>query len=307
MASMRDIKLKIKSIKNTQQITKAMNLVSAAKLQRARQKLDVTAPFSAAMQGMMGNIVNSAGKDVSHRYFRERNVNMATTIVIAADRGLCGGYNVNICKLAHGDIPDRPNRNFMTVGLRARDFLKRRRCDVIDTVTGITEAPAYEDALAIGEKIFSMFDKKETDEVWLAYTHFKSIISHEPKMVRLLPVNIEDFRKPDEKADEKINEKANVKDDEKAAHHAQRSVMRIDPSEDEVLDMLIPKYINTVIYWALVEAAACQEGARMTAMDSATDNAQEMIEKYTVGYNRARQGAITQEITEIVSGANALE
>jgi F-type H+-transporting ATPase subunit gamma len=288
---MRDIKQRIKSVTNTKQITKAMNLVSAAKLQKAKQKLQQARPYYKATEQTVGEMVSRKGAD--HRYIKNRPVKMSTTIVIAGDRGLCGGYNTNICKLARETNREKPNHNYLLIGTKARDFFKKRNKTIINTYKGISENPFFSDAGDIGDLILHLFNKGETDEVYLAYTEFGTVLSHTPKIIKILPLNAGDFEKE--------------KDPALKGVAVNESVMTYEPDEETVLDYIIPKYINTIIYGALCESAACQGGARMTAMDSASENAQEMIDNYKNEFNRARQGAITQEITEIVSGANALK
>lgn len=284
MASMRDIKRRIKSVNSTQQITKAMNLVASSKLQKARQRLDDTREFFEATREAIGKVMN-ASQGITNVYFREGEGDKSLVIVIAGDRGLCGGYNSNVCKEAFNVLKEKDNSTLITIGNKSREYFKRRNFNISQSYTGISESPDYEDAKKIGQRALDMFLNGEVKEIYLAYTQFKSTLSHEPVAVKLLPVDAEAF---------KVEEKSN-------------SLNLYEPSEEEVLDYIIPKYVTTHIYGSLVESSACELGARMTAMDSATENADEMIGNLTLLYNRARQGAITQEITEIVSGANALE
>ncbi|MDR0957620.1 MAG: ATP synthase F1 subunit gamma [Clostridiales bacterium] len=288
MASMRDLRIRIKSVKSTQQITKAMNLVAASKLQRAKQKALSTRPYFNAVSDVLRDLALKSGS-ANNQFLKERPVNSSLLIVIAGDKGLCGGYNTNVCRAGREFFRKKKEQKYLTVGNRARDFFRRRKKNIIESYTGISENPFYEDAAKLGERAFEMFKKGEVDEVYIAYTEFNSVLTHTPKVKRVLPIDPGKIEGGDENSGKAV------------------SIMRYDPGEDEVLAYIIPKYINNVIYGAMCESAACQLGARMTAMDSATKNASEMIEKYTTQYNRARQGAITQEITEIVSGANALE
>lgn len=285
MASMRDIKSRIKSVGNTQQITKAMNLVSASKLQKAKIRLNDTRPFFNETKRVIATIVNSS-KNIKHRFLESRDVKNIAVIIISSDRGLCGGYNANINKEV-SQLINNKSEKLITVGSKSRDYFKRRNKSIIKSYTGISEKPTYEDAKNISVLITDMFAKGEVDEIYLAYTEFKSTISHEPKITKLLPLDAKEFT---------------VDEGDVGFFN-----MMYEPNEDSVLDYVIPKYINTVIFGAMTESSACEQGARMTSMDSATENASEMIDTLTLKYNRARQGAITQEITEIVSGANALE
>ena len=287
MASMRDVKRRIKSVNSTKQITKAMNLVSAAKLQRARKKLDSTRPFFYETKRVIGNIVKNS-KGISHPYLDQREVKSTLIILISGDRGLCGGYNANVSKEAFALFNEKKNVTMITSGSKGADFFKKHNVTIKKSYEGISEKPMYEDAVDIGRIALDMYSKGEVDEVYLTYTEFKSTISHEPKSIKILPVDTSGFA------------------DDSSAEPSQ-TLMTYEPSEEEVLDIIIPKYINTTIFGALVEAGACEQGAIMTAMDSATENASEMIHDLSLLYNRARQGAITQEITEIVGGANALD
>ncbi len=285
MASTRAIKGRIKSVKSTQQITKAMNLVAASKLQRAKSRMADTKPFFNETRRVISSIVTNS-KGISHPYLAEREVKNTAIIVITGDRGLCGGYNNNVSKEAFKVVNEKKQAQLITIGNKAKDYFKRRNKTIVRSYSGISEKPFYEDAAEIGRFVLDLFIKGEIDEVYLAYTEFISTISYQPKVIKILPVDTSDFP---------VNEDKNL------------TIMSYEPDEESVLDLVIPKYLNTVIFGALVESAACEQGARMTSMDSATENAEEMINKLTLKFNRLRQGVITQEINEIVSGANALE
>ncbi len=287
MPSMRHIKQRIRSVKSTQQITNAMKLVAASKLQKAKQSLEATRPFFGELQRVIGEIVGSSS-GLNHPLLTKRSeVKNTLVIVITSDRGLCGGYNANICKEALSVVNKANGASLYIVGNKGRDYFVRRKKNIFKVVNGLSENPFYEDAAAIGRAALDMFVKGEVDEVYLAYTEFKSTITHDPKVARILPLDASDF--------------------EGAKHESGegKAVMGYEPDEDVVLTSVIPWYIESRIFSALVESTACEQGARMTSMDSATENAEEMISTLTLVYNRARQGAITQEITEIVAGANA--
>ena len=285
MASMRDIKRRIKSVSSTQQITKAMNLVASSKLSKAKGRFMETQPFFKHTRRAIGNIVKGNGV-TTHRYLAERSVKKTCVMVITGDRGLCGGYNVNVCKAALREAGSKDTA-YITIGGKGRDYLKHRNKELAFCFRGISEKPQYDDARHIGEKVLKMYDSGEIDEVYLAYTEFISTISNEPKVIKLLPLNADEFESNGKEKD--------------------LTLTIYEPGEEEVLDYIIPKYLNTVLYGAMVESAACELSSRMTAMDSATENASEMIDDLNLLYNRVRQGAITQEITEIVGGSNALE
>jgi len=295
MASMRDIKQRISSVKNTQQITKAMNLVSASKLQKAKTRMENTRPFYDATKTTVAGILNF-NNDVSHPYFEARDVKKSLAIAISADIGLCGGYNSNACNMGAKVVRESATpMSLITVGSKARDYFKRRKFDVIESFTHISDKPYFKGASKLGELVLSLYDSGEYDEVYIVYTHYHSTISHEPKAMRVLPVDTSLFSKSEEV---ELSDYSSI---------TIEPMMSYEPNVEETLNAVIPQYVNTVIYGALLESATCEQGARMTAMDAATKNAGEMIDKLTISYNRARQAAITQEIAEIVGGANALQ
>lgn len=283
MASVRDLESRINSVSSTKQITKAMNLVAASKLQRAKARQSSTRPFFEETQRVIASVVNNS-KGITHPYLVQRDGKNIAVIIVTSDRGLCGGYNANVSKEVLNFINEKGSEKMVVVGNKGRDYFKRRNKNIVSSVSGISEKPTYEDAARIGKTILDMYVNEEVDEVYIGYTEFISTISHEPKITKLLPVDTSEFE-----------------------GKASNSLMRYEPNEEEILSYIVPRYVNTIIYGALVESAACEQGARMTSMDNATENADEMISTLTLKKNRARQGAITQEITEIVSGASALE
>ncbi len=287
MASMRNIKRRIRSVASTQQITKAMNLVAASKLQKAKQKLERTRPFYTETRNVIQSIISSS-KGLKNPYLVQREVKSTAYIVMTGDRGLCGGYNTNVSKLAYTMMKGKPNEKVIAIGVKARDFFRRRKKNIHKLYVGMSEKPFYEDAKEIGRLVFELYDSGQVDEVYLVYTEFKSTISHEPKAMKLLPIDPEEILAGSDSA-------------------GSAQLMNYEPDEDTLLSYMVPKYVDTLIFGAMVESSACEQGARMTSMDSATKNSSDLIEKYTLQYNRARQGAITQEINEIVSGANALQ
>lgn len=287
MASMRDIKRRIKSVNSTQQITKAMNLVASSKLNRAKGRFNDTKPYFEATKKVIAQVVKGS-KGVSSPFMQERNdLSKTLLIVVSGDKGLCGGYNSNVCKYAMDIIKDKKDATVITVGNKARDFFRHKNIEIAESFRDISENPTYADAYILGAKAIDMYNKGEADEVYVVYTEFITTLTNEPKAIKLLPLDPKDFETDDE------------------SHSATLTIY--EPDEEAVLNYVIPKYVNTVIYGGMVESAVCELSSRMTAMDSATENASEMIENLNLVYNRVRQGAITQEITEIVSGSNALE
>lgn len=283
-AGMRDIKRRIKSVSNTKQITKAMELVSSAKLRRTREKLEKTRPYYNTIVRSINDILASTS-GIKHPFLEKREVKKAAYIVITADRGLCGGYNNNVIKLTEENIKNKENAVIIAVGQKGRDFFRRRRYNLAGEFIHISENPQYSHAREIGNIVIDLYKKKEIDEVNVVYTQFESTISQVTKIMKLLPA-------------ENVVEKEGRK---------KTTLVEYEPSPEEVLDYLIPKYIHSVIYGAMIEASASEQAARRNAMESATDNAEEMIEDLKLSYNRARQASITQEIAEIVGGAEALK
>lgn len=289
MASMRDIKRRRGSIQSTQQITKAMKLVSTVKLQRAKQNADRSKNYFHCMYDTVNSILRRT-KNLDHKYLKSGESGKKAVIVITSNRGLAGGYNSNVIKLiTNGELAGE-DLAIYAIGKKGREALQRRyeiRADYSD----IIEEPAYADAMAISRELLEGFSKGEISEIYLAYTGFKNTVVHVPALLKLLPVEI------GEEAADGQNEAAENKD---------KAPMNFEPEDEEALNLLIPKYITSLIYGGMIEAVASENGARMQAMDSATSNAEEMIDNLTLLYNRARQGSITQELTEIIAGANAI-
>jgi F-type H+-transporting ATPase subunit gamma len=282
---MNDIKRRIKSVTSTRQITKAMELVSTAKLKRARTKLDASKPyFNRILKSITEIMSNTNG--IRHPFIDSREVNNSLYIVITGDRGLAGGYNSNICKLVEHSVDDKSSVKLITIGSKGRDYFKARGYDVIDSYIGVSETPSLEVAQDISKMAVKMYCDKEIDEIKVIYTEFISTISYEPKALTLLPVILEDN-------EEELEEDKDL------------VIFRYEPSAEAVFEYLVPKYVNSLIYGACVESSASESGSRRVAMESATDNAEEMIDDLQLIYNRVRQAAITQEISEIVAGANA--
>lgn len=281
MASMQSIKRRIKSVNGTRQITRAMNLVASSKLSKAKESYESSKPFFESITKVISSIV----KDADSVFTQKREVKNTGVIVITGDRGLCGGYNINVCKRAL-ELEEKGSTVYFAVGSRGYDYLSHKSCNFSDVYTGISENPDYENAREIGERVTEMFVNNQLDRVYIVYTEYISTISNEPRVMQLLPVLSDDFEK---------------------SESTDLTMTLYEPSEESVLAYVIPKYVNAVIYGALTESAVCELTSRMTAMDSATDNASQMLDSLNLHYNRARQGAITQELTEIVSGSNALE
>lgn len=284
MASMRDIKRRRDSIQSTGQITKAMKLVSTVKLQKAKGKAESTKPYFDLMYETVSNMLAKSG-NINHRYLKAGASSKKAIIMITGNRGLAGGYNTNITKLiTNGEIPKEDVAAY-TIGSKGRDILARKGYPIVKDYSEIVEEPMYSDAKEICEDVLKAFTEGEVGEIYLAYTSFKNTVVHEPQLIKLLPVEAE----------------------AKKGEDVDTTPMNYEPEETEALNLIIPKYMCSLIYGALIESVASENGARMQAMDNATSNAEEMISDLSLKYNRARQAAITQELTEIVAGANAIE
>ena len=282
MASMRDIKRRKSSISSTQQITKAMKLVSTVKLQKAKTRAEKTDPYCNYMYKTVSSMLAKSG-NINHPYLKAGDTEKKAVVVITSNRGLAGGYNSNIVKLITGGDFNREDLDIYAVGGKGEEALLSKGYNIVESAPEVIENPTYEDAAALCQKVLDAFSNGEVGEIYLAYTHFKNTVSQEPQLIKMLPVEID----PEEADDTGI-------------------MMNYEPNEEEALDMIIPKYVTSLFYGALVESHASENGARMQAMDSATSNAEEMISDLTLKYNRARQGSITQELTEIIAGANAI-
>ena len=289
MASIREIKRRKVSITSTQQITKAMKLVATAKLQKAKAAAVSTRPYFQTIHHTISSIL-AQSEGVSHPMLEEREGKKILYLVMTSNRGLAGGYNSNIGKLVMNHRAEnniRPeDEKVYAVGKRGAEYLRKRGANITETYHDALDDPTYDKAIELSRLILDLYMEKEIDQVYIAYTHFQSTLTQEPKLMKVMPVQPEEFDDQEEET---------------------TSVMNFEPSPEEVLNQILPKYLSSVIYGAIKESVASEHGARMTAMDSATNNANDMIDKLALQYNRARQASITQEITEIVGGAEALQ
>lgn len=285
MASMRDIQRRKSSIQSTEQITKAMKLVATVKLQKARVRAEKAKPYFSHMYETVTSMLARSG-NIDHKYLKVGESKKKAVIVITANRGLAGGYNTNVTKLLTKDQNFSAD-NVVTyiIGKKGKENLVRNGYEVKADYSEVINEPMYRDAMEIAEQVLTDFENGEFGELYIAYTKFKNTVSHIPTMLKLLPV------KP---SDEDIPKEDKL------------TLMNYEPSEETALDLIIPKYVSSLIYGALIEAVASENGARMAAMDSATSNADEMIANLSLLFNRARQSSITQELTEIIAGAEAI-
>ncbi|WP_350343524.1 ATP synthase F1 subunit gamma [Proteinivorax tanatarense] len=279
MQGIRDIKRRIKTVKNTQQITKAMEMVAASKLRKAQSLAYATRPYEKSLKELAGRVL-TAGGDVQHKLLQPSQEGKPGYILITADRGLCGGYNTNVIKKAL--TIDKDNCYMIAVGKKGKEALKRQDYNIVAEFTDIGDLPSYNQARSIFETASQLLEQGVFSELNIIYTEFINAMQQNVVLDKLIPVE---------------NNENDGKD----------NVYLYEPSAQQVLDTLIPKYLTGRIYRSLVESKASEHGARMTAMGSATDNASDMIHELTLSFNKARQASITQELIEIVSGAQALD
>lgn len=285
MASMRDIQRRKTSIQSTEQITKAMKLVATVKLQKARVRAEKAKPYFEHMYKTVTSILARSG-NIEHKFLRAGESKKKAVIVVTANRGLAGGYNNNITKLlTKDDNFSKEQVVIYNIGRKGRETLGRNGYEIKADYSDVINEPMYRDAMEIAEHILTDFENGEFGELYIAYTKFKNTVSHIPTMIKLLPV---------------------MTDEVESSQSDKMALMNYEPSEAVALDMIVPKYVSSLIYGALIEAVASENGARMAAMDSATNNADEMIAELSLMYNRARQSSITQELTEIIAGAEAI-
>lgn len=286
MPSLKDIRRRITSVKKTQQITRAMRMVAAAKLRRAQEAIESARPYAARMRDTLVEVAASQGSEHPLLAARE-TVKNVDVIVITSDRGLCGAFNSNVLKRAEQEIAARGRAAerlaIATIGRKASDFFgRRRRQQVVRSIQGIARID-YAHAKEIAEALSQRFLSGESDEVWLVHSEFFSTITQRPRVVKLLPLAPE----PSEATGDKLP-------------------FTIEPNAETLLALLVPKALEVEIFRALLDNQAGEHAARMTAMEAATRNTEDMINRLTLQYNRARQAAITKELVEIVSGAEAL-
>ena len=290
MASLKDIKKRIGTVKNTQQITKAMKMVSAAKLRRAQEAVVAARPYADKMADVLSSLALREDAD-SHHLLAERGKGKALIVLITGDRGLCGGFNTNIAKAAERFIREKgegfESYELLIVGRKGNDYLKRRAgmeiAKVHENLVG-TGQVSYPIGALLGQEVIDLYRNGDYDGVFLVYNAFQSAMTQVQTVTQLLPI-----------VPKKVEEGAQVSD------------YIYEPNATKVLEEILPKHIEVQIFRSLLESSASEHGARMTAMDSASKNASEMIGKLTLQYNRARQASITKELLEIISGAESIK
>jgi len=292
MPSLDDLKKRIKSVKSTQKITKAMKMVAAAKLRKAQESAERGRPYSQKMQNIMLNLTNSINdpQNAPKLLVGNGNDKIYLCLVLTADRGLCGGFNSNICKLAKANFKKILNEGkelkIITVGSKGLDQIKREYGKYVIKKFSFKDKKqiTFNEAEIIGNEIINLFKKDEFDKCILFYNNFKNVITQIPKAQQIIPT-----------------EKKKITEENKDTFSYE-----FEPDEDEILEDLLPKNISTQVFKAFLENAASEQGSRMTAMDNATRNAGDLVDKLTINYNRSRQASITKELIEIISGAESL-
>jgi len=289
MASLKDIRIRIESTKNTQQITKAMKLVSAAKLRKAQHNITNMRPYAVTLKQVICNI--AATQKVSHPLMTKKDkVRNVLLVVLTSDRGLCGGFNTNINKFADRYIAENKlafeKIDFIFIGKRGADYFSRKKVKGVETITKLDKDISYDFAKGVAERLISQYESGHYDEIRLIYNEFESAISQKVVCETLLPVEF----------DKSSFEGSSFAPD-----------MIFDPAPELIIEDLLKRNFNLQVYRAMSESVASEHGARMTAMENASNNARDMIAKLTLNYNKARQEKITTELIEIVSGAESLK
>ena len=291
MANLLDIRRRIKSVKNTQQITKAMKMVSAAKLKRAQNRVINARPFADKMNQVLSELAAQTSEDFHHPLLDQRGDERYLVVLVTADKGLCGAFNTNLIKAAQVFVKANPDKQieWVTVGRKGRDFYRRRDAKIATEYIGLTGKGRvdFEEALVVAHEVINRFtEDKSIDKVFLIFAEFKSVLTQRIVTEQLLPIS--------KTAETTENDAAQTKD----------YIYEQEPAE--IFSRLLPSLVETQIFRALLESIASEQGARMTAMEAASKNAGELISTLTLNMNRVRQAAITREIIEIVSGASAL-
>ncbi len=290
MASLLDMRRRIKSVKNTQQITKAMKMVAAAKLKRATDRVTASRPFAGKMSEVLGSLSGKVAGEFSHPLLDARGDEKYLVVLISADKGLAGAFNANVIKATQAFLKENAEKqaSMIAVGRKGRDFFKRREIELVDEYLGLTGSGqvVHADAVEIANKLIKTFTEDKTiDKVFVVFTEFKTVLSQKPVIQQLLPIP---------KTESEVGETAGGE-----------SEYIYEQPAAEIFGKLLPKQVEIQIYKGMLESVASEQGSRMTAMDSASKNAGELIDTLTLNMNRIRQAAITKEIIEVVSGAAA--
>lgn len=288
MGSLKEIDTRIKSTKKMKQITKAMNMVSSSKLRRAESNTKQFRPYMEKMQDAITAVAGS-DKNSRHPMLQQREVKKSAYLVITSDKGLAGAYNANVLKHLIKDIEEKhaskDDYSIVVLGQTGVDFLKNKGYDIHDSLIDVPDQPSFKEVQAIAKKAIDLYSEEEVDEVKIYFSHFVSVLENTPSTKTVLPLSPEDS----------------------SLGHGQLSSYEFEPDKEAILSVILPQYVESLIYGTILDAKASEHATRMTAMKNASDNASEIIDDLSIQYNRARQAAITQQITEIVGGSVALE
>ncbi|MGS5041943.1 ATP synthase F1 subunit gamma [Staphylococcus saprophyticus] len=288
MGSLKEIDTRIKSTKKMKQITKAMNMVSSSKLRRAESNAKQFRPYMEKMQDAITAVAGS-DKNSRHPMLQQREVKKSAYLVITSDKGLAGAYNANVLKHLIKDIEEKhaskDDYSIVVLGQTGVDFLKNKGYDIHDSLIDVPDQPSFKEVQAIAKKAIGLYSEGEVDEVKIYFSHFVSVLENTPSTKTVLPLSPKDS----------------------SLGHGQMSSYEFEPDKEAILSVILPQYVESLIYGTILDAKASEHATRMTAMKNASDNASEIIDDLSIQYNRARQAAITQQITEIVGGSVALE
>ena len=283
MPSLQDIRRRIRGVRNTAQITKAMELVAASRMRRAQQRVTAARPYADTMRTFIGELASVAAgapSDELHPLLEQREVDTVGIIVLTADRGLCGALNANVIRRASELILEQTHAvELMTIGRKGQDFMARRGYKIFATITGLGDRPTYEQVIPIARNVMESFMERRMDECYIVYPEFISTLTQRPKVQKILPI-VSTTEGPTKPVD-----------------------YLFEPDPKSILDELLPRYVEVLIYQAILEAQASEQSARMVAMRNANQNAQDLIKDLTLVYNKTRQAAITREVIEIASAA----
>lgn len=281
MASILDIRRRIRGISNMEKITKAMKMVAAARLRKCQERVVAARPYTRQMHEILARLAQNK-EEATHPLLEKRTVQTVGYVVITSDRGLCGGYNANIIRMTKNMLAKEEHEaKLVVVGRKGRDSFRHGKVEMLSEFVGIGDFPSYSLAKEIAQQVINAYTEGIFDEVYLVYNEFISAINQQPKQIKILPV-------------------------EQPEGQSGKDYI-FEPSSEEILNTLLPKYVETAVFRTLLEGKASEMGSKMTAMGAASDNAKDLIDSLTLQMNRARQAAITKEITEIVGGAAALE
>ena len=288
MASLKEIDSRIKSTKKMKQITKAMNMVSSSKLRRAEKNTKQFEPYMEKMQDAITAIAG-ASKNSNHPMLRPRHIQRSGYLVITSDKGLAGAYSSNVLKRLINDIKEKHTNSdeysIIVLGQSGVDFLKNRGYEVESSLVDVPDQPSFKSIQAIAKHAIDLFSEEHIDELKIYYSHYVSVLENKPSVKQVLPLS----------------------QDDSSQGQGQMSSYEFEPDKDSILRVILPQYVESLIYGTILDAKASEHAARMTAMKNASDNATELIDDLSLQYNRARQAEITQQITEIVGGSAALE